>query len=440
MKHIGLSFLTFIFCLALNPLFSQGQDPGKKLTRTEMKTLVDSIASILNRQYVFPDKGVVISGAIKEKFMAGSYDSFGNRLELSRQIRKDIQAAHRDPHLRFGYDPMLAAQLESKPAPEEVEKRREMDLAASRDGNFSFVRVEILPCDIGYIRWDAFSPYVDEAKPVLDAAFRFVSNCDALIIDMRYNGGGSPDMVLQTQNYFFDRKVPMCHIIEGKDTTMRYTDPSKTNFKLSMPVYILTSKSSFSGAEDFAYGMKYSGRALIVGDTTKGGAHPTRMFSFGQGFVGAVPFARSYHEVTKTDWEGTGVYPDVYIRSNDAMKKAQSLIIESAVSKTRDEREKNIYRWYLNELRAQAKLPPPEVLNAYTGTYEGGLDFYVSEGHLFCRNAERGNDIFELKHIESNLFLLDENVEVEFVRDEAGKCSKFRMLWKDGMVTERRRI
>lgn len=343
-----LSALIFI------SLFTTAQNAGTKLNNKQLKLVIDSLSAAINKNYIFPDKAKLMTDAIKAQYKKGAYNNAKDGRELSGLINKDILAAHYDGHFRFHYDPQFATQVSAPMTDSQRVQQYRIDVKETQKRNFDFIKAEILPGNIGFLRWDGFVGMVDEAAPTFKAAFKIVEHTDALIIDMRYNGGGSPDMVLHTQNYFFDKKVGMNHIFSRIDTIMRYTDPSKTDFKLKMPVYILTARRTFSGAEDFTYGLRYGNRATVVGDTTGGGAHPTDFFDIGMGFVANIPFARSYHEVTMTDWEGTGVRPDVPVNSEYALYKAQTLIYKDLKSKAEDERQKNDMQWALDV--AQNKL------------------------------------------------------------------------------------
>ena len=258
-----LKLLAFILVLTFT---ARAQDNGAKMNPKEIKLLVDSISTALKRWYIYPDKAALISKAIIDKYKAGAYNKLQNRGEVANMLHTDIQKAHHDGHMRLMYDPGFEKMLLTV-LPDSLQKKEEaMQLNDERLQNFAFIKADIISRNIGYVRWDGFVGHVKEALPTYDAAFKFVSNAKALIIDMRYNGGGSPDMVGAALNYFFDKKLPMNHIIDHKhDTAMRYTDPTATNFKLTMPVYVLTSKRTFSGAEDFTYAMKVAKRATIVG-------------------------------------------------------------------------------------------------------------------------------------------------------------------------------
>lgn len=431
-------FLSF----AIPPCFAQGPKPEKKMSSKEIKVLVDSVERALNRIYIFPDKAALMIGAVKNSYKKGAYNKALTQHELGMLLQKDIQQAHKDKHLGIFFNPEFAKHLEKTPTPEELEERKKRQLNNARENNFAFQKIEILPGNIGYIRWDGFYEFTEEAKPTLDGALQFISNCKAVILDMRYNGGGSPDMVVAIQNYFFSTKTRMNDIIDrNNDTVKHWADPSKTAFQLTMPVYILTSSNTFSGAEDFTYGLKHAGRGTVVGDTTGGGAHPTGSFSIGQGFVMYIPLARSFNIATRTDWEGTGVWPDVAVPAEQALTKAQFLIFTELLAKAKDEREKNSYKWGLNNLLSETvKIPDPDALKAYCAVYEGGLDFNVKDGRLICKNQERGNAVFELKYIEPDLFVLDENVHVEFQKDTTGLYSILKMRWKSGHISEKRKV
>jgi hypothetical protein len=252
-------------------------------------------------------------------------------------------------------------------------------------------------------------------------------------------------MVSQIESYFFPEKTHLNDIVYpslGK-TEEYWADPAKAEGTiLKMPVYILTSRRTFSAAEDFTYGMQSIKRAIIVGDTTGGGAHPTRPFSIGQGFVASIPHARSLNPYTHTDWEGTGVRPDIPVAANKALEAAQMAILTERMNKATSELDKRSVQWQINNLLVNQKeeIKDAAFLSSYTGTYQGGLVFYVSQSALYCKNAERGNQVFKLSFVSGNRFVLDENVQVEFVKDNQGKFSSIKMWWRDGRISDKSKV
>jgi C-terminal processing protease CtpA/Prc len=309
-----------------------------------------------------------------------------------------------------------------------------------RESNFLFTKVEVLPGNIGYVQFNGFTGFLREARPTFTGAFRFVANTKALIIDMRMNGGGSPAMVCHVASYFFPTKRHWNDIVYRHRTGEFWTDPAEADsLTLSMPVYILTSKRTFSGAEDFSYGMQSLRRAIIVGDTTGGGAHPTRPIGVGLGFVADIPFARSLNPYTHTDWEGTGVIPDIPVVSGKALESAERAILMVQLKDAKTELETRQAQWQLNRLVAMqgTERLDASFLASLTGMYQGGLDFYVQGHELYCKNRERGNAVFQLQYIDSSRFVLDENVQVEFTKDDKGRFSGINMWWIDGRVSHK---
>ena len=248
-------------------------------------------------------------------------------------------------------------------------------------------------------------------------------------------------MVSQLESYFFKEKTRMNDLINRtkRDTVFYYADPAKTDgLTLSMPVYILTSKKTFSGAEDFSYGMQQAKRATIVGEVTGGGAHPTKPFSVGQGFIVNIPFARSLNPVTKTDWEGIGVIPDFKVEASKALIKAQELIFRERQATTKTENEKQKIEYLINALHVNQDLGtlPLNQFSKFVGTY-GPLIIYREGDKLFCNLSD---NITELAHISNNLFMLDDNAQIEFIKDNIyGVYSKARLLVSQGEVFEEQR-
>ncbi|HTA62443.1 MAG TPA: S41 family peptidase [Bacteroidia bacterium] len=451
-KQIVFSLLfTTLFA---KPCFVEAQNPTESLNPKEIKLLVDSLSNALNRWYIYPDKAALMVNSIKKNYKNGAYNKIKSKPELAMQLHRDIQLVQKDGHLRVDYDAPFAKHLETPMT--EAEKKQELEeaLSMAHEDNFAFIKTEILPGNIGYVRWDGFMEFVEEAKPTIDAAFKFVSNCKAMIIDMRYNGGGSPDMVLYTQSYFFEQKTRMNDIISGSnDTIKRWAEPTTTSFKLNMPVYILTDKRTFSGAEDFTYGLQQVKRAVVVGDTTGGGAHPTGPCSIGQGFVLTIPTHRSFNIVTKTDWEGTGVRPTVAVPAQQALGKAQVLIFNLLLLKAKDGEEKNMLQWNLNCTENKMKLTKQletdsikiakETLLKYMGDYipVGNNPHLqpvsiISKGGFLYRRMITGEEV-RLVPITGKLFVYNDETgrTLEFVLDNKGEVSAITLLRPDGVYT-----
>ncbi|WP_348733048.1 S41 family peptidase [Rheinheimera texasensis] len=201
--------------------------------------------------------------------------------------------------------------------------------------NSGFQRVEILDGNVGYIDFWGFDNVNDKSKSRAQSAMQFVSETDALIFDLRNNGGGSADMVRLISSFLLKGRVHLNSIYwkESDSTTEFWTYSDIENSSQSkVPVYILTSKDTFSAAEEFAYNLKALKRATIIGETTKGGANPWKFFELIDNYQIAIPIAKAVNPITNTNWEGTGVQPDILASKDSAFSVAYKLALENLQS------------------------------------------------------------------------------------------------------------
>jgi hypothetical protein len=408
------------------------QTPAK---RVSIKILIDSVENALNRNYVFPEKSKLMADKLKSQYKKGTYKSLRDPFQIRLALENDIRSAHKDGHLHLNYDSVWAKRLLERKQTTSINDDS-IPLRRERGENFFFKRVEILDGNIGYVQFHGFSSFVKEAKPMLSAAFRFVENTSAVIIDLRTNGGGSPSMVRQIASYFVNERTHLNDIYKrkGNETKEYWADPKDADgVTLLMPVYILTSKNTFSAAEDFTYAMQVNKRAVVVGDTTGGGAHPIDAFVIGQGYVMTIPVARSINPITKTDWEGTGVLPDVPARSNEALVKAQELILLNKLSKLSDEREKEQVQLNLLALRPTVMLTR-EQWKSLDGRYENNkfhLQISSNPDKLILKQEWDGAEIaFEAKS-ELEFLCKDLQFPLKFSKNAQGEVTQVLAFGRD---------
>lgn len=291
----------------------------------ERKKVIDGVGDVLKEYYIELAVAEQMADALKAHEAKGDYNSLTDGDAFASQLRKDLLAVSHDKHLGVSFN-SYKAPPRGEPTPEdEARFHKQMERQ-----NCAFDKVEILPNNIGYIKFDGFMD-AEFCGPTVVAAMGFVAHTDALIFDLRQNGGGQPAMVTLIASYLFDKPT---HLI---DMYFRKEDRTQQNWTLSylpgkrmpaQPVYVLTSKQTFSGGEEFAFDLQTQKRAVIVGETTGGGAHPVSGHMVADYFMVGVPFAKSLDPVTKTNWEGTGVEPDVKVPATDALETAQKLALE----------------------------------------------------------------------------------------------------------------
>ncbi len=214
-----------------------------------------------------------------------------------------------------------AAGSERNPGEQSVAERLERQLAASRQQECSFEKLELHPGNIGYVKFSWFAnPAI--CGEVADAVMSRLSQTDAVIFDLRDARGGYPEMVRRMAGWMFDQPVQWYNPRAMSPAEQMTVPPAAGSGFGNKPVFILTSSQTFSGAEHFAYNLKVLGRATLVGETTSGASHA------GPGN----PPNRADDSQEKPIWEGTGVQPDVRVNAADALKTAEQLAL-SAIQK-----------------------------------------------------------------------------------------------------------
>lgn len=296
------------------------------LDATERQRVIDGVARNLEESYVYPDLAQKMADAILANQKHGEYDAITDPDAFANRLMKDLQAVSHDKHLGVNYSPVKLPPEGHTPSAEEETQFRKM----LEQTNCSFEKVEILPRNIGYLKFNAFTdPTI--CGPTAVAAMNFLAHADAIIFDLRENGGGDPTMVAMISSHLFDKPTHLNDLYNRKEdsTTQYWTLPYVPGAMLAnKPAFVLTSNSTFSGAEEFTYNLKNLKRATIVGETTGGGAHPVSGHRIDDHFMIGVPFARAINPVTKANWEGTGVEPDVKVDASEALDAAIRLVPE----------------------------------------------------------------------------------------------------------------
>jgi hypothetical protein len=307
-------------------------------TRTEV---IASLAKGLRDAYVFADVGEKVAAMLQARNARGEYNSVLSAAAFSDLVTKQMFEATKDKHLRLMYSSRALPSIPPfKPGVLPPPSARE--LLQRRANNYEFEKVEHLSGNVGYVKLNAF---MDAARGggVVAGAMAFLANTDALIIDLRQNGGGEPSMVALLASYFFSDGVHLADLayrLEGTrdyDTTQMWTSAYVPGERyVDKDVYILTSKRTFSAAEEFTYDLQALKRAVVVGETTAGGANPVAPYRLTEHFYAGIPRGHSINPVTKTNWEGKGITPDVEVPEVDALKTARRLALQRLIDKTTD--------------------------------------------------------------------------------------------------------
>jgi hypothetical protein len=319
-------------------IIAQQEQPDMTIDAKVRTEVIDNILKNLNESYVFPDVAKQMETDVRSRLKNSEYESITSAKAFAKKLTDDLQSVSRDKHLRvrYSYKAIPVREKKGEPTAEEV---KEFENYLKRI-NYGFEKVERMSGNIGYIDLRGFTDPVSGAETVA-AAMNFVNNTDALIFDLRQNGGGDPAMVALICSYLFgDKKVHLNDLYfrpENK-TEEFWTNPSVLGKKYGdKDIYVLTSNRTFSGAEEFSNNLKVLKRATIIGETTGGGANPGGMFRMTENFGVFIPTGRAINPVTKTNWEGTGVKPDIDVPADQALKTAYLLALNKSMEKSKDE-------------------------------------------------------------------------------------------------------
>lgn len=302
--------------------FAQQKGGGEvfKLDTAERHRVIAAAGAILKKHYIERDTGQKMADALLVHEKSGDDDAVTDGAAFAALLTRQMRDVSPDRHLTLDYSQAPLPQRPTGQTPEGLARYRE----AMKQQNCTFERVEILPHNIGYLKLNSF-PDVSVCQRTAAAAMASLNHADAIIFDLRDNRGGEPAMVALMASYLFDR--PEYWYNPRENTTERsWTHSPVPGSRLAdKSVFVLTSGSTYSGAEQFSYDLKVLKRATLVGETTGGGAHSGVWHRIDDHFGMGIPETKSINPFSKTDWAEVGVEPDVKVKAADALETAVKL-------------------------------------------------------------------------------------------------------------------
>ncbi|NQT77982.1 MAG: S41 family peptidase [Bacteroidetes bacterium] len=383
---LTLSFLILCFQIGYS------QEEIVKIDAQERSLVVDSIAKFMNEKYVFPDKGKEMGDLLLANLKEGKYDEITDPGEYAQKLSEDLLTVNNDRHIGVMFMPERIALIKKAREDENNNELEELEKRYNEFTNFNFKEIKILPGNVGYLKFNGFQDAIN-AGPTAVAAMNFLAHTDALIIDLTENGGGSPSLIQLITTYFFEdsEHLNSFYIREGDQTKQFWTLTHVPGERMpETDLYVLTSSRTFSGAEEFTYNLKNMERAIIIGETTGGGAHPVAPHIINDNFIVRVPFGRAINPITNSNWEGTGIDPHVKTTKAMAMDVAYMMALDSLIKKEENEDIKNGLMWAYKGLKA--KLEPFEISEKtmwkYVGSY-GPRNITMENGELYYQREDR---------------------------------------------------
>lgn len=293
------------------------------VTKVQPAPVIDETARLLTDHYVFPEIAEQLADLLHRRLAEGGYDVDGAE-ELARLVTADLQSVNDDRHLRLRHhaDPVSPEQGAATLA----SIRRDFDTSLG-----GAPRVELLDGGVAVVELAPMLFPLEWAAEPLSAALTLASRAQALIVDLRGNRGGDPDTVAFVCSYLLDERTHLNTMYwrDGERSEQSWSLPHVPGacFGGSKPLYVLSSDSTFSAAEELAYDLQQLGRAVVVGERTRGGAHPCKGWTVHPHLEATVPTGRAVNPVSGTNWEGTGVQPDVPCAAAESLDRAHALAL-----------------------------------------------------------------------------------------------------------------
>jgi len=344
--------LTCVFNLLVIAQCCFGQN--QPLTAEIKKQTIDDLSALLPERYAYKETGQKLQQLLQQNLRAGKYDSYTSPVEFSTAVTNDLRSINPDRHLALNYSPEVQtpnAIPSPTPPPETLEERAKRVSKFNRQMNFGFKAVGFLNGNVCHLKFDYFDAFLAYSSPIVDASFASLKNCDAVILDLRENTGGSTEMFGYIAGFFFkDRTLSGTSYNRLTDTTTdEFITPQPKEKQLAdVDLYILTSNVTVSAAEALAYNLKYLKEAKVIGETSAGAANPGRVTRLNNLFTAFIPNRHGMHVVTKTNWEGTGVPVDIASPAEDALRIARIQALRKLQQKTIDPLQQKKFESYIN--------------------------------------------------------------------------------------------
>lgn len=408
--------------------------PDETIDARKQLLIIDSVTTALDSIYVFPEKAKAMSKLAHSNYKKGVYKNISSAQEFVQRLTSDLMEICHDGHFGIAYAGEGTPQSQSMDTSRQAitDAQREQD----RLNNFGFHKLEQLDGNIGYLDLRQFCE-ANWSGPTAAGAMAFLGNCDAIIIDLRQNGGGEPSMIQFLTSYFFEEPRHInSFYIRYRDTIDQFWTQSYVPGKkiTDVPLYVLTSNFTYSAAEEFTYNLKNMKRATIVGETTGGGAHPVTTVAFPSlSVLARVPYGRAINPITGTNWEGTGVSPDIAVPQAKALATAHLEALKRLRENSTEPQNLANLDWAILGLKAE--LEPvtldPAALPKFAGKY-GPRIILLESGSLYYQRE--GRPKFRMIPLSQDTFCLDglSTFRLRFVFDNNGVAKELIGMYDDG--------
>jgi len=405
----------------------------------ERDAAVDALAQVIEDEFFDAQRAATIASGMRTAEDEGAFDDAATAQALAEALTAHLHEQDRHFSVRYIGPEAAAAQL-AREASEDSGARDAANaeqVAQLARRNFAFDGVEILPGNIGYIEMRGFAP-IDPAEPTARAALEFVAHTDAVIFDLRRNGGGDPTMVQYLTSHFLE---PGGETLINTFVSRDYEYPNQmwslpshpAGHRPDVPIYVLISGDTASAGEGFSYHLQAMQRAILVGETTYGAGNPGGVHIVSEGYGVFVSTGSARNPITGTNWEGTGVTPDIEIDADQALDRALLEAYGALEPLAAEEGRRRELGWMREALEvAQNPVVLSEAeLALYAGDF-GPRDIRVENGGLVYQRE--GRDPVQLIALGDHRFKFadGDDYRIVFQMDRRGQVEALELRLVDG--------
>jgi len=397
------------------------------------RRIVEKTAEVVKGKYIFEEDAAAMADLLLTRLREGAFNEHTDLQRLTGAITEMLHSVREDLHL---------AALSWMPPVEDVPHTGDlMESLRSRwrRNNHEFRKIEILLGNVGYVDLRGFTTAAS-GGPTAAAAMQFLADTDALIFDLRDNGGGR-DLVYFLMSYLFDEPTHV-HTARHRDhdeQAWTYGYVPGPRFP-KHPVYVLISRATFSAAEDFSYNLQQQGRVTVIGEQTKGGAHPVEFHRFPDLFLElAIPNAYSENPVSGGNWEDSGVVPDLEVSAEDALLAAHEKALETLIQRAPDDDDRRYRQWALESVRLRKRPyePSSDSLEACVGEYTNAVRIErIGDALTFSWSGRT----YALTPLSEHRFELDHGMQRATFTVDNGQATEFLWETEDGDAWNIRRV
>ncbi|HEX8527978.1 S41 family peptidase [Allosphingosinicella sp.] len=385
---------------------AQQPAPAAQPAPVDPRAVVAEARRVIAERYVLPERRPALDAVLAEGLSSGRYD-VREPAALAERINADLERVGRDRHLGISYDPRRAAMMSAvrrTEAPDRSGYERQV-----RSRNHGVTELKVLPGNIRYLNYQGFDWIGTESAAALETAMRFLSGGDAVIIDLRNNGGGSPDAVQYIISHFMEANRPLVTFhMNGEPTpnTLSSLAEVPAGRMLGKPLYVLISGGTASAAEEFTGHVGGYRLGELVGETTSGAGFRNELVPIEGGFMLSVSVGRAVLASTGRDWEAVGHSPTIRSDVGRALDVAQAHALRRLAA-TAPEQDRARFEGIAEALAARAEPRPPALpLAAYAGSF-GERSVRLDQGRLYYQLGERPRRL--LVPLGGNVFAFDDD-------------------------------